>query len=103
MSDYTIDEATADAILGHMNGDHTDDNLLIVQAFGARDAVTAHMTGITVTEGIWLAGTPMEEITVRIPWSSPLTQRSDARREVVELYTRACHELGVPPREERRG
>ncbi|MGO2660384.1 MAG: DUF2470 domain-containing protein [Mycetocola reblochoni] len=100
MSDYEIDEATADAILGHMNGDHSDDNLLIARAFGARDAVRAHMTDVTVDEGVWLAETPMEEITVRVPWSTRLTARADARREVVELYTRACRELGVTPREE---
>ena len=37
-------EQVVDAVLAHMNDDHTDDSLRIVQAFGHPDATAATMT-----------------------------------------------------------
>ena len=37
-------------------------------------------------------------VTVRVPWSKPLTERPEIRLEVVRMYTEACAILGVTPR-----
>lgn len=94
MSEPGLNEHTVDRILGHMNGEHAEDNLLIVRAFAARDAVGARMTGVSSSEGRWLAETPMEELAVSIPWSSPVRSSEDARREIIALQARALRELG---------
>jgi hypothetical protein len=93
MSTFAPDVVTA--ILAHMNGDHTDDNLLIVRAF----ATSAVMTGFDGSVATWdatVGGTTKE---VRIAWpAGPITERGEVRREVVALYDAACAKLGVEPR-----
>jgi hypothetical protein len=84
----TFPEDTVSAVLAHMNGDHLDDNLVIVRANGAPEAGTWTVMG---PEG------PLGDL--RIPWrSGPITERGEIRREVVALYDAACAALG----EERR-
>ena len=81
-----------------MNGDHESDNLLIARAFGNPDAETATMTTLDGDGGTFtysLAGEPHE---VTVPWTAPITERVEIRREVVVLYDRACAILGVEPR-----
>ena len=84
-----------------MNGDHTDDNLLITRAFAPeRDIAAATMTGFDGDGGVWevnsAAGTVAE---VRIPWpGGTISERPEVRREVVALYDEACRRLGVEPR-----
>ncbi len=98
---HTFEPAVVDAILHHMNDDHTDDNVLIVRAYGAGDdVVSATMTGFDGDGGDWTAtradGTTQP---VRVAWpGGPISERPAVRREVVALYDGACARLGVEPR-----
>jgi|TARA_B100000519_G_scaffold161223_1_gene143280 hypothetical protein len=98
---HVFDPDVQTAILRHMNGDHTDDNLLITRAFAPeRDIAAATMTGFDGDGGVWevtsAAGTVAE---VRIPWpGGTISERPEVRREVVALYDEACRRLGVEPR-----
>ncbi|AZS38569.1 hypothetical protein CVS47_03228 [Microbacterium lemovicicum] len=98
---HRFDDAAREGVLGHMNGDHPDDNLLIVRAFGDRDgAVSAVMDDFDGDGGTWTA-TDAEGDThaVRVPWpGGPITERREVRREIVALYDAACARLGVAPR-----
>lgn len=85
------------AVTGHMNGDHPEDNLLIVRAFGAPDAVSSRMVGVTGEAGVWLVADAAGEREVSIPWpGGSISERPQIRREVVALYNAACEKLGVP-------
>lgn len=90
-----------DAVLRHMNSDHTDDNLVIVRANGAPDAAEATMTGLDAAGGVWTvspaSGAGSE---LRIPWTIPVAERADLRKAVVLLYRSACRSLGIEPRSE---
>ncbi|QAY59484.1 DUF2470 domain-containing protein [Microbacterium protaetiae] len=88
------------AILSHMNGDHTDDNLLIVRAFGVPDAFSARMIGLDGDAGEWEATTPDAATqTVRVPWpDGPIAERPAVRKAVVLVYREACARLGLEPR-----
>jgi hypothetical protein len=87
------------AILGHMNGDHTDDNLLIVRAFADPSATSAVMTGFDGSVATWDATVEGVTREVRIAWpAGPITERAQVRREVVALYDAACVKLGMQPR-----
>jgi hypothetical protein len=87
------------AILGHMNGDHTDDNLLIVRAFANPSATSAVMTGFDGSVATWDATVEGMTREVRIAWpAGPITERAEVRREVVALYDAACVKLGMQPR-----
>ena len=87
-----FDAAVVSAIVGHMNTDHTADNVLIVQAAHPEWAVdAATMTGFDSNEGRWRAQLASgENAEVRIRWpSGPITERREVRREIVALYDRA--------------
>lgn len=93
---HGFDEATLAGVLGHMNSDHTGDNLLIVRAFGRPEAVSATMTGFDGDGGDWRAeladGSNAE---LRVPWpGGPITERPEVRREVVALHEEAVRRLG---------
>ena len=94
----TFPDQTVQAVLGHMNGDHPDDNLLIARAFGDRAATSSTMVSLDGDGGTWqyLVGSEPRDLTVA--WSGPITERPEIRREIVVLYDRACAELGVTPR-----
>lgn len=98
MTDF--EPAVVEAVLAHMNDDHLEDNLLIVQAFGAPEATAAAMAGVDAEAGTWeVVGPegPMGE--VRVPWpGGRITERGEIRREVVALYDAACAALGVEAR-----
>ncbi|MFM9877611.1 MAG: DUF2470 domain-containing protein [Rhodoglobus sp.] len=85
-------------VLRHMNDDHPEDNLLIARAFGSTDAWAATMIGLDGDGGSWayLVGDDERELTV--PWSGPITERPEIRREIVVLYDAACSKLGIEPR-----
>ncbi|MBN9605639.1 MAG: DUF2470 domain-containing protein [Actinomycetales bacterium] len=87
------------AVTGHMNGDHPEDNLLIVRAFGAPGAESARMTGLDSGGGVWSwSGSGASgELTVAWP-GGRISERPEIRREVVKLYDAACAALGVEPR-----
>lgn len=95
----TFDAAVVTAVTGHMNGDHTEDNLLIVRAFAEPGATAARMTGLDGRSGEWVAEVDGVDRTVRVPWLGPVTDRASIRTEVVALYRAACEKLGVAPGE----
>lgn len=95
----TFSPQVVDAVLAHMNGDHTHDSLLIVRAFALHDAVDATMSGLDEEAGVWSATTAEGTVEVRVPWpAGRITERAEIRREVVALYDAACERLGVEPR-----
>ncbi len=95
----TFEPDVISAVLAHMNGDHTDDNLLIARAFGQPSAATARMTGLDATSGHWEVEAGGELVELRVPWpGGPIAERPEIRREVVALYDAACERLGVTPR-----
>jgi hypothetical protein len=89
-------------VLRHMNGDHTDDNLLIVRAFApaSGDEITdAVMTAFDGDGGEWRFTRGAATEFVRVPWpGGPIDERPAVRREIVALYDAACARLGVAPR-----
>lgn len=96
-----FDASVIEAVTGHMNGDHPEDNLLIVRAFGRPEATESTMTGLDANAGVWRAVDASGEHEVRIDWpGGPIGERPEIRREVVALYKAACEKLGVPARQE---
>lgn len=101
MTDF--DSTVIDAVTGHMNGDHPEDNLLIVRAFGMPGATHSVMIGLDATAGLWRASDASGEREVRVEWpGGPISERPEIRREVVAIYHAACEKLGVPAREEHK-
>lgn len=98
---HVFDEAALRGVLGHMNNDHTDDNVLIARAFSPiADVIQAEMQGFDGDGGQWRVTTAAgvdDVITVSWP-GGPITERHEVRREIVALYDLACHRLGVTPR-----
>ncbi|MEW1962664.1 DUF2470 domain-containing protein [Microbacterium sp. NPDC077644] len=99
---HIFDADVTGAILGHMNGDHSDDNLLIARAFASASDVpitASVMTDLDGDGGVWRitrAGIPEE---LRVPWpGGSIDERPAVRREVVALYDAACEKLGLEPR-----
>ena len=90
-------------VTGHMNGDHPEDNLLIVRAYGHPEATSSTMIGVTGEAGVWSVTDPASTHEVSVPWpGGPITERPEIRREVVKMYQEACKRLGVPAREEHQ-
>lgn len=97
---HRFDEAALAGVLGHMNDDHRDDNLLIVRAFGEPAAVAATMTSFDGSGGSWVATREdgsMHDVHVTWP-GGPITERREVRREIVALYDAACERLSIEPR-----
>lgn len=95
----TFSAEIVSAVLAHMNSDHNDDNLLIVRAFAESAAISAAMVSLDNTEGTWqYSDVDGIEHHVTVPWSTPITERAEIRREIVHLYERACEKLGVEVR-----
>jgi len=98
---HRFDDAALAGVLGHMNGDHADDNALIARAFAdGRNVVSAEMTGFDGAGGDW-GGTLADGTTldVRVPWpGGEITERREVRREIVALYDESCRRLGIEPR-----
>ena len=70
---HTFDDAALAGVLGHMNDDHTDDNLLIARAFSPLpDVISSTMTtfdgaaGPVVAVSDWMRGVP-EQIRPWVP------------------------------------
>jgi putative heme iron utilization protein len=85
-------------IARHMNGDHADDNVLIVRGLGgANGATAARMSGMDADGMDFQAAVDGIEVPIRIPFSARLTERRQVRAEAVRMYQQACAALGVPP------
>lgn len=99
---HTFDADVITAVLRHMNGDHTDDNILIARAFAepANAEITESvMTGFDGEGGVWEITRSGAVTELRVPWpGGAITDRPSVRREVVALYDAACARLGVEPR-----
>jgi hypothetical protein len=98
---HLFDEEALAGVLGHMNSDHPEDNLLIARAFGPdAGAVGSLMTGFDGDGGDWqVTSAGGTETALRVPWpGGPITERREVRREIVALYDEACARLGVEPR-----
>ena len=93
-----FDSTVVDAVLAHMNGDHPEDNLLIAQAFGHPDAQTATMVGVDENGGSWSFTVADNAHELTVPWTAPISERREIRREVVVMYDAACAKLGIQPR-----
>ena len=102
---HQFDDSALSGVLGHMNGDHADDNVLIARAFGPEGVKDAVMTGFDGDGGTWDATlADGRVVAVRAPWpGGPITERPEVRREVVALYDEACRRLGVEPRPHASG
>lgn len=87
-----------DAVLHHMNDDHTDDNILIVRAFSGREPESARMIDLDHRGGTWRYTIGEEDAELHLPWSRELDERPQIRQEIVALYDAACAKLGVEPR-----
>jgi hypothetical protein len=89
------------AIARHMNDDHVDDSLLIVQTLGGRpDATNVFMSGLDGDGVIFDVTSDTERgIEVRVPWSAPIVERPQVRQEVVRMYVDACAQAGITPRQ----
>lgn len=89
------------AVVAHMNGDHPDDNVLIVRALGGTpDATAATMTGYHELGATFAVRVDGEEREVTVPWAVPIVERATIRHEVVRMYQEACAALAVTPRNE---
>lgn len=98
---HTFDSDALAGVIGHMNNDHPDDNLLIARAFSAiPEVVSSTMTGFDGAGAEWIVTTAggAEEV-IRVPWpGGEISERREVRREIVALYDTACARLGVPAR-----
>ncbi len=87
------------AILRHMNGDHTVDNLLIARAFVNPDASASTMIDLDGEGGRWEVTVDGIASNAFVAWpAGSITERAEVRREIVALYDAACAVLGVEPR-----
>ena len=85
-------------IAAHMNGDHADDNLLIVRALGGiPQATAARMSGLDADAMEFAAAVDGIEVPVRVPFAERLTERRQVRAEAVRMYREACAALGLDP------
>jgi hypothetical protein len=89
----TFPDDVVTAVLAHMNSDHGPDSLSIARAFGDPSATTARMSGLDGEAGYWQYDGGTE---LRIPWSAPITERPEIRREVVVIYEEAQRRLSKP-------
>jgi heme oxygenase (biliverdin-IX-beta and delta-forming) len=86
----------AAAILEHMNQDHADALPLYCRAFTELQGVShVTMTGIDRLGFEMSVTTPSGTQTVRLPFSAPIADKTDARKSLVALLREARARLGV--------
>ncbi|MGH3263677.1 MAG: DUF2470 domain-containing protein, partial [Trebonia sp.] len=88
-------EQVITAVATHMNMDHLDSSLRIVQVLGGRsDATSAKLhslDGEAVEFEAVIAGSPQ---VVRVPWQQPISERGEIRVEIERMNVEACTVLG---------
>ena len=84
MPTFTDDIVTA--VLRHMNEDHPEDNILIVTAFGHKEAWAATMIGLDGDGGSWAYLLGDDERVLTVPWSGPITERPEMRSRFDSLF-----------------
>jgi hypothetical protein len=95
-----FDPQAMTAVIGHMNGHHRDDCILIARAFGELDEVRdAVMVDIDLEGARFTAVTDTGAQDVVVPWAREMKVRPDLRDEMARMYRDACHALGVTPRQ----
>lgn len=82
-----------------MNDDHPADSLLIARAFGNPEASSAIMIDLDENGGQWTYTLGGESLALTVPWTAPISERAEIRREIVVLYDKACAVVGITPRE----
>lgn len=98
---HIFDDDTLAGVRGHMNDDHSDDNLLIARAFSPlADVVASEMITFDGAAGQWrVSRADGTDDVIRIPWpGGEISERREVRREIVALYDEACARLGITPR-----
>ncbi len=82
-------DGVVDAIVEHMNGDHSSDSLLICQQFGVPGATAARMVDFDQLGAAFEATVDGGQLRVQVPWRRQIIERSDVRAEVVWLFEEA--------------
>lgn len=88
-NDWLTPEVVA-AVKKHMNDDHQADSLVMVSPL-CPGAVAAKVIGLD-RDALHLEAVVADQprpVRVDLPWPSPLTERADIRRYVVQLYEAA--------------
>ena len=99
MSPAAFSDEVVAAVCDHMNHDHPEDCLLIVQGLAGRtEATSARMVSFDRQAADFVAVTPVGELATRVPFSEPVHERAQIRAEVVRMYHEACAATGLPPR-----
>lgn len=88
-----------EAVCGHMNTDHPEDNLLIARSLGAQPDATAAVCEDYDEDGAMFTATvAADQVAFRVAWDRPVTERGDLRLEFARMYFEACEQLGIEPR-----
>ncbi|MEV8509937.1 DUF2470 domain-containing protein [Actinoplanes sp. NPDC051475] len=95
----TFTPDVVEQIARHMNGDHAEDNVLIVRGLGGVSTASAARVSGVDADGMDFEATVNDiAVPVRIPFQRRLTERREVRGEAVRMYRDACAALGVEPR-----
>lgn len=79
------------AVLDHMNSDHLEDSVNIVATCGGRpDATSAVMVGLDGTCAEFDVDGPEGPSRVTVPWSAPITERTEIRAELARMVNEAA-------------
>ncbi len=89
----------AERAIEHLNDDHADALLEMVQALGGQpQAIAARCLDADRTGLDLLAATPAGEVPVRVEYEEPIEGPEGLRKATVKLAQRARAELGEEPR-----
>lgn len=87
----------AERAIEHLNDDHADALLEMVQALGGQAQATAARCLDADTTALTLeATTPTDTLTLRIPYDEPIADAAGLRKATVKLAHRARAELDAP-------
>lgn len=93
MTDVFTPEVVAQ-IARHMNEDHAADNVLICRTLGGQPTATeARVSGVDADGMTFEAIVDGRPVTLTIPFSARLTERSQVRAEVIRMHAQASAAL----------